>query len=526
MKRYFAYIRVSTIRQGEHGSSLQEQRRAIEAYAARLNLSIVSWFEERETAAKSGRAVFAGMLSKLEKGHADGVLIHKIDRSARNLRDWAKLGELIDRGIDVHFAHDNVDLHSRGGRLSADIQAVVAADYIRNLREEVLKGQRGRLSQGIYPFGAPVGYLNTGKGRLKAIDPERAPLVRQAFELYATGTIGLKGLRAEMKRRGLTSLRSGKPLSLNALSLMLNNPFYMGTIYIRRSRQTFKGNHEPIVSALLYERVRAILHGKLVIRLVKHDFTFRKLVKCTGCGLNLIGEQKKGRYTYYRCQSPTCKGTNVREEVLDNLVQTNLALLAWRNQERDFALATAAKELATADDQLERLRATLTLQAAKLDDRLIRLTDAYLDQAIDKEMFERRKQALLAEQAELRDQLAGLSSDDLPINRAFNYLELGDAAYSGYVTASPAERRSLVQSVTSNFTLSRKEPAFTLLSPYQEIANCRKLELCADVRAIPRTYIMQLLDIVVAFDTASRKAPPGSVKGMLPLSTDERHLHI
>ena len=55
MKRYFAYIRVSTVRQGERGSSLQEQKSAIEAYARRLNLSIAEWFEEMETAAKQGR---------------------------------------------------------------------------------------------------------------------------------------------------------------------------------------------------------------------------------------------------------------------------------------------------------------------------------------------------------------------------------------------------------------------------------------------------------------------------------------
>ncbi len=40
---------------------------------------------------------------------------------------------------------------------SADIQGVVAADYVRNLREETKKGLYGRLKQGIYPLGAPIG---------------------------------------------------------------------------------------------------------------------------------------------------------------------------------------------------------------------------------------------------------------------------------------------------------------------------------------------------------------------------------
>src|SRR5207245_11339384 len=125
--------------------SLQEQKGAIENYSHRFGLKIDQWFEERETAAKHGRPVFTQMLKLLRQGKARGVIIHKIDRSARNLKDWADLGEMIDAGIEVHFANESLDLHSRGGRLSADIQAVVAADYIRNLREETRKGFYGSL---------------------------------------------------------------------------------------------------------------------------------------------------------------------------------------------------------------------------------------------------------------------------------------------------------------------------------------------------------------------------------------------
>ena len=73
-----------------------------------------------------------------------------------DIKDWANLGELIDGGVEVHFANESIDINSRGGRLYADIQAVVAADYIRNLRDEVKKGLYGRLKQGLYPMPAPV----------------------------------------------------------------------------------------------------------------------------------------------------------------------------------------------------------------------------------------------------------------------------------------------------------------------------------------------------------------------------------
>src|SRR5437868_5988270 len=187
MNQFFAYTRVSTTRQGEHGVSLQQQREAIERYSQRSGFEIRQWFEEQETAAKSGRPMFGQMIKLLKRRKAAGVIIHKIDRSARNLRDWSDLGELIDQGIDVHFANESLDLNSRGGRLSADIQAVVAADYIRNLREEAKKGIYGRLKQGFYPLRAPLGYCDNGAGKPKTIHPLKGPLVRKAFELYASG---------------------------------------------------------------------------------------------------------------------------------------------------------------------------------------------------------------------------------------------------------------------------------------------------------------------------------------------------
>jgi len=254
MKSCFGYIRVSTVRQGD-GVSLEAQREAINRFAAANGIEIIRWFEEKQTAAKSGRPAFNEMLKELRRGRASGVVIHKIDRSARNFRDWARIGELSDSGIEVHFATESLDFRSRGGRLSADIQAVIAADYIRNLREEVRKGLGGRLKQGLYPFGAPIGYLDQGGGKAKLPDPERAPLIVLAFELYASGGHSIRSLQAELDRLGLRNA-SGRPVSKGGLETMLGNPFYCGLIRIRRTGACYPGVHEPIISASLFEAVQ------------------------------------------------------------------------------------------------------------------------------------------------------------------------------------------------------------------------------------------------------------------------------
>ncbi len=314
-RTYFAYTRVSTAKQGERGVSLQEQQGAIQRYAQKFGLVTKEWFEERESAAKRGRPVFTRMLRLLRQGKAHGIIIHKIDRSARNLKDWADLGEMIDAGIEVHFANESLDLHTRGGRLSADIQAVVAADYIRNLREETRKGFYGRLKQGLYPLPAPLGYEDRGKGKPKELNPVMAPLVAKAFELYGTGSYSLHRLLEEIHRLGLRN-RHGNNVSLNGLSTLLNNPFYIGLIRVQTTGEMFPGQHQPLISKTLFERVQRILHGKTVDRVIRHDFVFRRLMRCASCGYLLSGEVQKG-HVYYRCHTPSCPTTAVREEIVE-----------------------------------------------------------------------------------------------------------------------------------------------------------------------------------------------------------------
>ena len=127
MKSYFSYIRVSTVKQGEHGSSLQEQRSAITNFATRQGLHISEWFEERETAAKVGRREFTRMVAALKKGRASGVIFHKIDRSARNLKDWSAVQDLADFGIDVRFTQESINLGSNEGKLTGDFLAVIVS---------------------------------------------------------------------------------------------------------------------------------------------------------------------------------------------------------------------------------------------------------------------------------------------------------------------------------------------------------------------------------------------------------------
>lgn len=468
MKSYFAYIRVSTVKQGEHGSSLQEQKSAIEAYAARHNLHVVEWFEETETAAKQGRKEFTRLTNLLRKGKASGVIIHKIDRSARNLKDWAGLGDLIDAGVEVLFAHEGLDMQTRGGRLAADIQAVVAADFIRNLRDEVRKGFYGRLKQGYYPLPAPRGYVNRGKAKAKEIDPIEGPLIQQAFALYATGNYSLELLRHEMAERGLLS-HTGKPLVYDSIARILHNPFYMGLIHISTTNEMFAGNHSPLVSKAVFERVQAILAGRQYPRIEKHSFLFRRLIKCHQCGKSVTGETRKG-HTYYRCHDRECPNVCVTEQQIDDQMATQLQWLSFDERDlgdlRDLFEEQYAKLAANKAERYGHVERDIAL----LDQRLVRLTDMLIDETFDKATYDERKTAILGKRQALSEKL-GNDAELTYWQRVAEKFGQAETAYLSYISANNDEKRDIVKLVSSDFSIQAKQPVLSMLFPFDEIKN-------------------------------------------------------
>lgn len=478
MNTYFGYTRVSTAKQGQKGVSLTEQRVAIERYAAQENLHIAEWFEERETAAKRGRTVFSSMLKRLQDGEVLGVVIHKIDRSARNLRDWSDLADLMDAGVQVHFASGGVDMQTRGGRLSADIQAVVAADFIRNLKEETRKGFYGRLKQGIYPLAAPIGYLDNGGGQLKTHDPDRAPFIAEAFQLYATGGYTLNSLFERLAARGLRS-KGGKELPINRLSEILNNPFYTGLIRIRTTGEVFQGKHEPIVSQALFDRVQDVLQGRTSVRSTHHDFRFKRLFQCSGCEHALTGERQKG-FVYYRCHTRKCKGVSVREEVLDTALSSRLRVLQLP-KELEPALRQHLPQ-SEEEWELENKKVLATLQAGLSTDkaRLTRLTDALIDRLIERKTYDDRAIVLKRTINVATQEIRNIKEKQATIQKTIeDFFELWKTVYSTYKVGDSIDRRDLLLTITSNRRVHQKKPMIELLEPFLTLEKLGDLQSCA-----------------------------------------------
>jgi len=451
MKRCFGYIRVSTVKQGD-GVSLEAQQEAIQAFASHNDIIITQWFEEKETAAKRGRPIFNSMISELRKGRAEGVVFHKIDRSARNFGDWDRINKLADAGIDIYFVTESLDFRSRGGRLAADVQAVVAADYIRNLREECIKGLNGRLKQGLYPFKAPIGYLDNGGGKPKTPDPARAHHIRDAFELYGSGQYSQRALLVELNKRGLRS-GDGRPLSTSSLEVILANPFYCGIIKIKRTGMTYQGCHEALIPVSLFDRVQDIKAGKAVKKMTVHNHTYRRLFRCRHCDGAMVPERQKGR-VYYRCQTRHCRTKTVREDAIETAILSCL----HRVRLTDDHISELMVKLKAWLDERDKVEGadTIPLQLAGIADKRERLTDALIDRLISQEVFQQRHEALLMEETRLKERQAHLDTQCANPEQTRTFLELVKNLANTYLLAVPAQKQQITKIATSNRSVDGK----------------------------------------------------------------------
>jgi site-specific DNA recombinase len=302
-----------------------------------------------------------------------------------------------------------------------------------------------------------------------------------------------------MYTRGLRN-RQGTRISLNGMSTILNNPFYTGIMRIKKTGELFPGKHQPFVSTKLFDTVQCILRGKTVPRASKHDFVFRKLVRCRECQATLIAELQKG-HVYYRCHTRQCETKTAREERIDNAVGEAFGTLRLDEEEMSYVRQWFANAQANHEVYRAKELDAAQLNLAQVRDRLGRLTDAYLDGAIDKIMLDERRNALLFEDVGLKKRVAELESGSYDtVTRLEKFLELVQDASNLYRMALPLEKRDFVKKLTSNLGVERDRIAVELKNGAQLIAN-RNISIDGGAkRRVHRTWDPLLTQLLALFE--------------------------
>lgn len=316
--RAVSYLRVSTREQAERagereGFSIPAQRQANRKTAHGLGAWVVKEFVDAgESARSAARPALAEMLEWIRTNRVDMVIVHKLDRLARNRADDVHITQAItDSGARLVSSTEAID-ESPSGRLVHGIMASIAEFYSRNLATEVSKGLRQKAMNGGTPNKAPAGYRNVRtfdaqgrEARIVEVDEERAQVIRWAFTTYATGEWSLHRLAHGMTQLGFSlPTRMGKPsreLTVSSLQKILRNPYYCGIVTY--CGVEYPGRHEPLIEAVLWQRVQdALTARRNTSTRDVHTHYLKGLLKCGECGSSVMFNRIRnnhGRLCFY-----------------------------------------------------------------------------------------------------------------------------------------------------------------------------------------------------------------------------------
>lgn len=214
--RVVGYIRVSTENQADGGVSLDAQRAKLEAYAMAMDLDLVGIEEDAGLSAKTlGRPALQRALAMLDSGPAEGLLVAKLDRLTRSVRD---LGELVDRYFaskcSLLSVADSIDTRSAAGRLVLNVLTSVA-QWEREATGERTRDALAHLkASGVRLGGEALGWERLdetdaeGRRVVRAVERDGAT-IKRILELRAEGST-LRAIAERLTIEGHRTKRGGK----------------------------------------------------------------------------------------------------------------------------------------------------------------------------------------------------------------------------------------------------------------------------------------------------------------------------
>jgi site-specific DNA recombinase len=305
---------------------------------------------------------------------------------------------------------------------------------------------REKAEEGIYPGRAPIGYRNNSLTRSIDVDPERAPMVKRIFELYATGEHSLLTLR----RAVLNEI--GLRLSHSYFETILKSRFYLG--YFIWQGVEYRGTHEALISGHLFDRVQNVFARRNKPKQRKHAFAFAGLLKCAHDGCTVTAELQKGKYVYYRCSHGRgkCSLPYIREQEVSNRMGE---LLKGIYVPETIAQAIVdALESDSARAESERLVhvAAIRQRLSALRTRMDQMYEDKLDSKIDDEFWTRKINEWREQERRLESELSNLKVQITPENllTVKRVFELANKAHFLYSTRNETECGQLLKSVLLN----------------------------------------------------------------------------
>ncbi|MDR2047125.1 MAG: recombinase family protein [Clostridiales bacterium] len=330
------YARYSSDNQREE--SIEGQIRECKAYAEKQSITVLSTYIDRAFSAKTdNRPEFQRMIKDSGKRLFDVIIVWKLDRFARNRYDSAHYKAILRKnGVKVVSATEIIAADSTGILLESLLEGY-AEFYSAELSEKVIRGMTENALKCKYNGGGlPVGYTIDSDQQFQ-IDPVTAPIVRDTFEKYHSGSTIVEIVRW-LNERGIKPQR-GKAMGIDSVKRLLKNRRYIGEY---KYRDTTVPNGIPaLVDIDLFNRVgeRLAKNKKAPARYKAKAEMYLLSTKlhCGLCGAFMVGESgtsKTGKFhQYYKCVNAKkhkgCKKKSVKKAWIEALVMDELVAMLF-----------------------------------------------------------------------------------------------------------------------------------------------------------------------------------------------------
>ena len=432
---------------------------------------------EAKTAKEPGRTKFAEMLSSIEKGKAEGILSWHPDRLARNSVDGGKIIHFVDRGLIRSLKFPTFWFEATPqGLFMLNIALGQSKYFVDNLRENVKRGLRQKIRNGVWPGWAPVGYTNNPKTRGIDIDPDKSGKVKKVFELYATGNYTFHSLANWCREHKLKGNLS-KEISTSNIPMILQNIFYIGLM--KYKGEIFEGKHRPLISKKLFDKVQETLKQRGRVKEIKnHYFPFAGLMKCGFCGCGITAEIQKG-HNYYRCTKKKnhCPERYLREETLVEQIKSFLQKVSLSSQDTKKVLAELEKDELQAKEQGKIAVQNLKEEILQTEEELERLLDVCLKEVISTEEYTARKQKLLTKKVGLGEKIRDFEQKGLSwLEPAREFVLKLNQAEKLVLSQNKSEMTTFLKNIGSNHILQNQKLSFSWKIPFNLAAEPRSGE--------------------------------------------------
>ena len=422
IRKVAIYARVSTTNQAEEGYSIDGQIDSLEKYCEAMGWDVYNKYIDAGFSGGSlKRPEMANLINDVKKGLFDTVLVYKLDRLSRNVRDTLYLIKDVFNinKIDFVSIQENIDTSSAMGTLFLTLLSAIAEFEREQIKERMQLGKLGRAKAGKSMMWGRTSYgydYQKETGSL-IINPAQSLVVKYIFERYLAG-------RSITKLRDDLNEKYPKEISWNyrAVRGILSNPVYCG--YNQYKGQLFPGEHEPIISEDVYKRTQEELKirqrtaaEKTNPRPFQAKYMLSGLAQCGYCGAPLkllMGMVRKDgtRFIRYEChqrhprktKGVTVYNNNVKcdsgfyeKDALENYVLTEISKLQDDTGYLDKIFSGDNAE--TID------RESYKKQIEELSKKLSRLNDLYIDDRITLEELQSKSAEFISMRATLETEL-------------------------------------------------------------------------------------------------------------------------